>query len=637
MPTPPLLPSTVQPSTDRSSTAEPPSRQRRHRLAGAATLVALVAAAFVAAPPAPSATAAPRPEPAARADNGVAAGSTSTSRLVPLVACRLLDTRSDPRFAGAPPAPGTQIVVPVAGTCGVPDEASAAAVVLTSMAATRTGWLAVYPTAAGWPGISSLNVAAGETRANGSVLALDGSGALTVLTDAGGHITLDVGAAFVPSTSATAGRFVATAVSRLVDTRSTGRPAAGGAVRVALPAGVPADATALAVNLTTTETGGAGFFTTYPAGASRPPTAVLQSDGVGQTRATTVVVPVSGSGFDVYTSRGDHVIVDITGYFTGPSATASSEGLFTPIPPARLVDTRIDRPPLHPGGTRQFATAGITRASVAAVVANVTLVGARTAGWALAYPAQTPFPDASTLNAARSETVANQALVPVSTTGLAVFSSGGTDLVVDITGSFTGAPRPATEAPAPNPEPPRGPGRTLIVGDSVAAVFQYAPRSLDRLQGLDYALEVRSCRRTVGPSGCVFSDIRPPDALTGINNARGPIDTIVMATGYNDWHTAMPGMIDQIMSAARRRGVEQVYWLTLNTRGTGDYLRHRDNYQRINQHLHDAAARMPDLAVLDWNAHSAGRSGWFNSDGIHLTPAGGSELATFIRASLTGG
>ena len=632
MPIPPLLPSTDQPSA-----ADPPRGRRRPRLTGVATLAtALIVSATVAAAPAPPVTAASLPESAARAD-GVSAGSTSTSRLVPLASCRLLDTRNDPRFAASPPAPGTQIVVPVAGTCGVPEEADAVAVALTSMAATRTGWLAVYPTAAGWPGISSLNLAAGETRANGSVLGLDGNGSLTVLTNAGGHITLDVGAAFVPSTSTTAGRFVATAVSRLVDTRATGRPAAGGAVRVALPAGVPADATALAVNLTTTESGGAGFFTAYPAGASRPPTAVLQSDGAGQTRATTVVVPVSGSGFDVYTSRGDHVIIDIAGYFTGPSAVASSEGLFTPMPPARLVDTRLDRPPLHPGGTRQFATTGITGASVAAVVATVTLVQARAAGWALAYPAQTPFPDASTLNAARSETVANQALVPVSTTGLAVFSSGGTDLVVDITGAFTGAPRRATEAPAPNPEPPRGPGRTLIVGDSVAAVFQYAPRSLDQLQGLDYVLEVRSCRRTVGPSGCAFSNVRPPDGLTGINNARGPIDTIVMATGYNDWHAAMPGMIDQIMSAARRRGVEQVYWLTLSARGNGDYFKYRDNYQRINQHLHDAAARMPDLAVLDWNAHSAGRSGWFNADGIHLTPAGGAELARFIRSSVTGG
>jgi hypothetical protein len=562
--------------------------------------------------------------------------ASATSRLLALESCRLIDTRNDPRFANAAPAPGTDIVVQVTGNCGVPADAAAVAVVLTSMAAARTGWLAVYPTATGWPGISSLNLAAGETRANGSVLALDGNGSLTVKNDAGGHITLDVGGAFLPATSSSNGRFVSTAVTRLVDTRASGRPAAGGVVRVPLPAGVPGDAVAVAINLTTADTGGAGFFTTYPAGANRPPTAMLHSDRAGQTRATTIIVPVTSAGFDVYTSRGDHVIVDIAGYFTGASASDSNAGLFVPVTPARLIDSRLDRPPLHPGGTRQFATAQITGGAVAAVVATVTMSQPRAAGWVLAYPAQTPFPNASTLNAVRSETVANQALAPVSTTGLAVFSSGGTDIVVDITGAFTGTPRPASEPPADNPEPPRGPGRTLIVGDSVAAIFHHVQSTRQPLAGLDYALEVSSCRRTVGRSGCVFSNVRPVDALTGINNARGPINTIVMATGYNDWHAAMPGMIDQIMAAARRRGVEQVYWMTLSTRGQGDYQKYRDNYTRINQHLRDAAARMPDLEVLDWNQYSAGRSGWFGPDGIHLTTTGGGEFARFINSSLTG-
>ena len=34
--------------------------------------------------------------------------------------------------------------------------------------------------------------------------------------------------------------------------------------------------------------------------------------------------------------------------------------------------------------------------------------------------------------------------------------------------------------------------------------------------------------------------------------------------------------------------------------------------------------------VADWNAYSAGKP-WFGSDGLHLTTAGATALATFLR------
>lgn len=562
--------------------------------------------------------------------------AAASGRLLTLESCRLLDSRNETRFTTTP-SPGTEIVVPVAGRCRVPKEASAVVVVLTAIRASGAGWLAIYPTESGWPGTSSLNLDAGETRSISSVTAIDANGSLAILNDAGGHVTLDVLAAFVPSEASSEGRFVPVPTSRVLDTRATGRPEAADIVRVPLPYGVPADALAIAANITTTETKGAGYIAVSAAGSEHSPTAVVQADRAGQTRATSVVIPITAAGFDVFTSRGDHIIVDVAGYFTGPSAAVSGTGLFVPITPARLIDSRLDRPALHPGGARQFAISEITGAGVAAVVANVTMVEPRRAGWVLAYPAQTVFPEASTVNGIRSETVANQAIVSVSTSGLAAFSSDGTDIVIDISGAFTGSPTPATEPPAVNPEPPRSPGRTLIVGDSVAAVFHHVPRSRDPLHGLDHVLDVSSCRRTVGTSGCVFGNHRPADALTAINSAPGPLDTIVMVTGYNDWHAGMPTMIDQVMTAARRRGADTVYWLTLNTRGQGDYARHRDNYQRINQHLIAAGDRATDLEILDWNRHSSGRPSWFAADGIHLTPAGGTELARFIAAQMTSG
>ena len=48
-----------------------------------------------------------------------------------------------------------------------------------------------------------------------------------------------------------------------------------------------------------------------------------------------------------------------------------------------------------------------------------------------------------------------------------------------------------------------------------------------------------------------------------------------------------------------------------------------------------AGRRWPDrVHVLDWVAHSAGQSGWFGGDGLHLTPSGAQALASFSMRAL---
>ena len=48
----------------------------------------------------------------------------------------------------------------------------------------------------------------------------------------------------------------------------------------------------------------------------------------------------------------------------------------------------------------------------------------------------------------------------------------------------------------------------------------------------------------------------------------------------------------------------------------------------------DASGAWPELRLLDWNAHSAGRSGWVTSDGVHVTVDGAREAALFISRGL---
>jgi hypothetical protein len=104
---------------------------------------------------------------------------------------------------------------------------------------------------------------------------------------------------------------------RLVDTRS-GSPLAAG-VRASFPAagscGIPAEARALAVNVTAIDASTAGSLTVFPSGAPLP-TARSVSYGALQRRASSSIIAVGVAGeIDAWSSSATHLVVDITGYF----------------------------------------------------------------------------------------------------------------------------------------------------------------------------------------------------------------------------------------------------------------------------------------------------------------------------------
>src|SRR5690606_18666015 len=147
------------------------------------------------------------------------------------------------------------------------------------------------------------------------------------------------------------------------------------------------------------QTNGADVFTVFPAGSARPTASVLNVDRPNQTRAAAAIVPVAEGRFDVFTRNGNHVIVDVLGYFTGESADASTDGLFVPVDPFRLADTRRPAGPTGgprrwDGGGREFPGApnalGAADGGVAALAVNTTLTGTEDAGWVAVAPAGTP-------------------------------------------------------------------------------------------------------------------------------------------------------------------------------------------------------------------------------------------------------
>jgi hypothetical protein len=129
-------------------------------------------------------------------------GLRTSATYVPLAPARVLDTRYATGLSGVF-ASGVARTFPVTGRGGVPANAVAVTGTLTVTAQTRAGYVALGPVATNTPSTSTLNVPAGDTRANGVTVALGAGGTLsaTYITGrAGDHtaLLLDITGYFMP-------------------------------------------------------------------------------------------------------------------------------------------------------------------------------------------------------------------------------------------------------------------------------------------------------------------------------------------------------------------------------------------------------------------------------------------------------
>jgi hypothetical protein len=235
--------------------------------------------------------------------------------------------------------------------------------------------------------------------------------------------------------------FAPVAPSRLLDTRDgTGGiqgPLQAGTsypVQVTGRGGVPADASAVTVNVTVADPAGPGYVTVFPCGAERPNASTVNYVG-GQTVPNAALVALSGDGrLCVYSMTPTQVVIDVTGAFTPKGATG-----FHPTVPTRVLDTRsglggAGRPPA--GGTvRVGLAAGGVPKGASAVSLNVTAVGADTNGYVTAYACDQAKPLASSLNPAAGDVRSNLVTVPVAADGtVCLYTTTGVDLVADLSG-----------------------------------------------------------------------------------------------------------------------------------------------------------------------------------------------------------
>ena len=377
---------------------------------------------------------------------------------------RVLDTRPT-SFFGPPgltgPYPQFAIIdLPISSSGVVPPSATSVAVNVTSTDSASQFYVQALPTLAGSVGgFSTINVASpGQIRPNFAIVPL-GQGSISIFIPTGGNVIVDVMGYFTPAptATATAGRFVAVNPRRALDTRPAEggpvpsgwvahKPAIGEAVRVDVPAdiGVPTSGvSALVVNVTATESSGAGFLQALPTGGSPGQTSTVNY-AAGQTSATHAIVPLGADGtISVFTSNASHIVVDVTGYITDDTTESSTAGLFVPIAPERYYDSRSAPNTIHAGGsTVTVPLAGPpfgVPVGAAAISMNLTSDGATGSGFVTAYPTDGSFPVASNLNYIAATPVANAALVKLSAAGtLNIFVNVATHVIIDVNGYFTG-------------------------------------------------------------------------------------------------------------------------------------------------------------------------------------------------------
>jgi hypothetical protein len=362
----------------------------------------------------------PSPGPAT-----VTAMRSAESRLQPVTPTRILDTRPDDGDSFTLPlGAGQSMRVPL-------DQpgATAAVVNLTAADPCAAGFLTAYACGQPPPLASNVDYDAGRPASALTTVALDQSGDFCVYTMSSTDVVVDLFALAKPS--ATAG-FVSQAPARLLDTRDgSGSSGLQGAVTpdaaLVVPvasAGVPAAATAVALNITAIDPPLDAFVRVAPCGQDAAVSSV--NVGMGDTVANAGVVGVGTNGaLCVTASQPTDVVLDVTGWYApkagSPSAVQS---------PTRLVDTRSGL-----GGTRlaaggQLAVAIPAPATFATV--SVAVVNPAKAGYVTVQPCGAP-PGTSTVNYQAGDTVANTATVGLDRTGhLCVTSFAATDVVVDL-------------------------------------------------------------------------------------------------------------------------------------------------------------------------------------------------------------
>ncbi|MFD5146054.1 PKD domain-containing protein [Streptomyces sp. NPDC058401] len=347
---------------------------------------------------------------------------------------RLLDTRT----TGPSIKAGSPRSVPVLKGANLPGQFNAggmasAVLNVTVTGATQDTHLSVWSSGQARPDTSNVNVRAGGTSSNTVTVPIGADGTIQAQLNSGeASLIVDFVGYYQPGAGQ---RFSPLAPTRVLDTRKTGGALGGGkrrTVKVAGVNGIPADAKAVALNLTGTGATQEAFVSVFQNPARRPHTSNLNVEP-GKDKSNQAIVPIGPDGtVTLFTNSGStHLVLDAVGYYGQDGKT-----LFTPVVPKRLADTRTTGK-VAPGAT---ATVSGLPANATGAVLNVTATDTTGSGFLTAYAFGGTLPGASSLNTLPGITVPNHVTTPVGPGGkVSIFNSygGPNHVITDLLGYFT--------------------------------------------------------------------------------------------------------------------------------------------------------------------------------------------------------
>ncbi len=250
---------------------------------------------------------------------------------------------------------------------------------------------------------------------------------------------------------------------------------------------VPANATAVVLNVLAVNGSAPSLLTVYPSGTGRPLASNLNFNAhTNIANLVTVALGQAGSSdsqreVSLYNALGTvNVVVDVEGYFV-PQASSNPAGEFHAMAPLRVCDTRTGQPgngcnlghstdnEIGPGQVLKVNVTGIpsgvsgspasipTDGSAGAAVLNLTAVAGTRATWLSVVPTQSNgtclagAPGSSTINVSAGGVQANRVMVPLGpghsggpSTDVCVYNAAGTiNAILDASGWFgsaTGSP-----------------------------------------------------------------------------------------------------------------------------------------------------------------------------------------------------
>lgn len=223
---------------------------------------------------------------------------------------RLIDTRSGLGTTMARIPAGGTVTIPIAGTHGVPTNATAAVINVTPIRPSTAGAITAYPAGTPTPVATTVSYRAGQIIAGMTIAKLGTGGKITLRSTAATDLVVDL-AGWIPAGSDTTAMAPVRVLTTYVIPGGTSYQ-----VRVTGTAGVPTTAKAVLVTLTAAKPSGVGYLTAYPKGASRPTASNLNYSPGGSISNSAIVKVGAGGYIALFASVSTPTTVDISGYWT---------------------------------------------------------------------------------------------------------------------------------------------------------------------------------------------------------------------------------------------------------------------------------------------------------------------------------